>query len=138
MSKAQIWYYYCTIRYSPDKFFGTFDASQNSSIKNDDDYPDPDSLFSELGPLFEDLTRTAARRGIATGQVDLLAASDTLYGIAHCTRDLRPDDCAQCLGAAVKEFDDFCKPKNGCSVFLSSCAVRYELYQISPPPRCRV
>ncbi|KAJ8451778.1 hypothetical protein Cgig2_007261 [Carnegiea gigantea] len=73
-----------------------------------------------------------ASGGIGTGKVDL-PDSHTLYGAAQCTTDLRPFDCAQCLGAAVKEFDDFCKPKRGCRVYLSSCAVRYEIYNFLPP-----
>ncbi|KAJ8451794.1 LOW QUALITY PROTEIN: hypothetical protein Cgig2_007277 [Carnegiea gigantea] len=132
-SDAQIWYDYCTVRYSQDNFFGMFDASQNALVRNQDDYKDPESY--ELGPLFEDIISKAvehASGGIGTGKVDL-PDSHTLYGAAQCTTDPRPFDCAQCLGAAVKEFDDFCKPKRGCRVYLSSCAVRYEIYNFLPP-----
>ncbi|KAJ8451787.1 hypothetical protein Cgig2_007270 [Carnegiea gigantea] len=118
-----------------DNFFGMVDASQNALVRNQDDYRDPESLFSKLGPLFEDIISKAvehASGGIGTGKVDL-PDSHTLYRAAQCTTDLRPFDCAQCLGAAVKEFDDFCKPKRGCRVYLSSCTVRYEIYNFLPP-----
>ncbi|KAJ8451783.1 hypothetical protein Cgig2_007266 [Carnegiea gigantea] len=122
-------------QYSQDNFFGMVDASQNALVRNQDDYRDPESLFSKLGPLFEDIISKAiehASGGIGTGKVDL-PDSHTLYRAAQCTTDLRPFDCAQCLGAAVKEFDDFCKPKRGCRVYLSSCTVRYEIYNFLPP-----
>ncbi|KAJ8451777.1 hypothetical protein Cgig2_007260 [Carnegiea gigantea] len=132
-SDAQIWCDYCTVRYSQDNFFGTFDASQNALVRNQDDYKDPKTLFAKLGPLFEGIISKAAdpaNSGLAIAQVDL-TDGDTLYGGAQCTMDLRPFDCARCLGAAVKKFDDFCKPKQGCRVYLSSCFVRYEIYDFS-------
>ena len=131
-SDAQIWYDHCTIRYSLANFFGTFNASQKSVTYNREDYPDPEALSSQLGILFDELTKKAAdpaSRGFAKGQVDL--NDHTLYGTAQCTTDLRPEVCAQCLDAAVKQFDYTCKPKKGCRVFLSSCSVRYELYEIT-------
>ena len=51
---------------------------------------------------------------------------------------LRPFDCAQCVGPTIKEFDDFCKPKQGCGVYLSSCTVRYKIYDFSPPLMLRL
>lgn len=135
ISDAQIFYDYCTLRYSQDNFFGTFDASHTALVRNPNTYRDPKSLFDKLGPLFEDIKNKAIvpARGFATGKVDL-PNGDTLYGGAQCTTDLRPHDCGECLDTAVKEFDNFCKPRQGCRVYLSSCFVRYEIYDFSSSP----
>ncbi|KAJ8451781.1 hypothetical protein Cgig2_007264 [Carnegiea gigantea] len=132
-SDAQIWYDYCIVRYSRENFFGTFDGSRLATIRNPVDYRDPPSLFSRLGPLFRNIINRVvdpANTGMVKAQT-VLPSGVTLYGGALCTRDLRPVGCTLCLYTAVRHFDSFCKPKQGCRVFLSSCFVRYEIYRFT-------
>ncbi|KAJ8451798.1 hypothetical protein Cgig2_007281 [Carnegiea gigantea] len=132
---AQIWCDYCSVRYSLDNFFGAFDASKYALVKNMANYKDPKSLFSNLGPLFENIIRKIADpaySGIARAQIDL-PGGDTLYGGAQCTADLRPPECSRCVDAAIKNFDNFCKPRQGCRVYLSSCLARHEVFNFSFP-----
>uniref|UniRef100_A0A7C8Z9J5 Gnk2-homologous domain-containing protein n=1 Tax=Opuntia streptacantha TaxID=393608 RepID=A0A7C8Z9J5_OPUST len=134
-SDAQIWYNHCTVGYSQHRFFGKFDTSNGVvSIRNQEDYSDPQALSDLLGSLFNELSTEAINpkgKGFAAGQANL-TDSDTLYGMAQCTKDLPPFACSQCLDAAIKQSQSSCGPSKGCRVFYSACVVRYELYPFIP------
>ncbi|KAJ8451780.1 hypothetical protein Cgig2_007263 [Carnegiea gigantea] len=118
-SDAQIWYNKCIVRYSQENFFGTFDASREVLHRNVANYRDPQSLFSALGPLFNNIINRVvapANNGMVKAQA-ALPGRVTLYGGALCTGDLRPVVCTLCLRAAVRRFYNFCKPRQGCRVY---------------------
>ncbi|CAO2840562.1 unnamed protein product [Amaranthus hypochondriacus] len=129
-SDARIWYDYCFLRYSQDKFYGQVDTSIGTLYKNTQNVTNPEIFNHELGNLFDKISEQAGKAsndGLGKDEKKL-SDFDTLYGLVECTRDLSPVNCRQCLGIAIQNFDDFCSNSKGCRVLYSSCYVRYELY----------
>ncbi|KAG6414695.1 hypothetical protein SASPL_122068 [Salvia splendens] len=128
-SDARIWYDYCFLRYSTDRFFGEVDVSGVYLI-NTQNVTDPEAFNKKLASVMDEISKEAVRsssRGLGRGKRDV---SDfvRLYALVQCVRDLSEINCAQCLAIAVSNFPTVCGDRRGCRVLYSSCYVRYELY----------
>ncbi|XP_057808526.1 cysteine-rich repeat secretory protein 55-like [Salvia miltiorrhiza] len=126
---ARIWYDYCFLRYSTQKFFGGVDT-WGVYLYNTQNVSDPEVFNKKLASLMDVISKEAVRtssRGLGRGKTDV-SEFVRLYALVQCTRDLSQINCAQCLAIAVSNFPTFCDNKRGCRVLYSSCYVRYELY----------
>ncbi|GAB4830323.1 hypothetical protein Ancab_019961 [Ancistrocladus abbreviatus] len=135
-SDARIWYDNCFLRYDTNDFLGILDTSVGILYKNVDNVTDPKSFNKVLGALFDEIDAEAIKpesKGFAKGESKLTPFT-TLYGLVQCTRDLSPDNCAQCLSAAIQNFEGYCSDSKGCRVLYSGCYVRYEEYPFFLPP----
>lgn len=126
---AKIWYDYCFLRYSTDKFFGEVDTSGVYLI-NVQNVTDPEVFNKKLAALMDRIDSEAVKptsNGLGKGKSDI-SEFIRLYALVQCTRDLSQINCAQCLAIAISNFPTVCGNKRGCRVLYSSCYVRYELY----------
>ncbi|XP_021749858.1 cysteine-rich repeat secretory protein 55-like [Chenopodium quinoa] len=129
-SDARIWYDYCFLRHSQDKFFGNVDTFPGILYKNTENVTNPVMFNKELGNIFDKIDSKAVKPssgGLGKDQKKL-TNFETLYALVQCTRDLSPLSCGQCLAQAIQNFEGFCSNSIGCRVLYSSCYVRYELY----------
>ncbi|KAL1557529.1 hypothetical protein AAHA92_08093 [Salvia divinorum] len=128
-SDARIWYDYCFLRYSTERFFGEVDVSGFYLI-NTQNVTDPEVFNKKLASVMNEISSEAVRppsRGLGRGKRDV-SNFVRLYALVQCVRDLSEINCAQCLAVAVSNFPTVCGDRRGCRVLYSSCYVRYELY----------
>lgn len=128
---ARVWYDYCFARYEVGvDFAGAADFGLATILINTQNATNPEAFDAAAGTV---MGRAAARAGGAgagfgTEEERFDAIDVTIYGLAQCTRDLRPLMCAQCLSSAVGMFREYCRFRQGCQVLYSSCIARYEIY----------
>ncbi|WVZ99033.1 LOW QUALITY PROTEIN: hypothetical protein U9M48_044390 [Paspalum notatum var. saurae] len=122
----------CLLRYSNASFFGApYTSDPIFELANTDGVDQPEQFMSRLGALMADLKTKAAYgspRMFAAGAVPHTSFV-TLYGLAQCTRDTRPDDCNVCLGILVGAIPRCCDGKKGGRIFAPICQLRFEIYQ---------
>lgn len=128
---AIVWYDYCLLKYSDEYFFGEIDEKNKFYMVNIYDVDDPTTFNGKVNELLSNLSYKASETPMlyATGELKL-EGSETLYGLAQCTRDLVGTSCKKCLDDAISELPDCCDGKQGGRVVGGSCYVRYELYPI--------
>lgn len=52
----------------------------------------------------------------------------TIYSLLQCTPDLSSEQCGKCLRAAIGMIPSCCDGKEGATILLPSCNVRYEMF----------
>ncbi|KAJ6397042.1 hypothetical protein OIU77_021975 [Salix suchowensis] len=57
------------------------------------------------------------------------SVSDTVHFYDYCTRDIREDECQECLSFALLDLKGCCSSKQGGIVVSGSCNLRFELYK---------
>ncbi|KAK7324771.1 hypothetical protein VNO77_28605 [Canavalia gladiata] len=128
---AIVWYDYCLLKYSNEHFFGEIDEKNKFYMINIYDVDDPTTFYAKVNELLTTLSYNASQtpKLYATGELQL-QESQTLYGLAQCTRDLFGPGCKKCLDDAIAELPNCCDGKQGARVVGGSCYVRYEIYPI--------
>nr|XP_011459229.1 PREDICTED: putative receptor-like protein kinase At4g00960 isoform X1 [Fragaria vesca subsp. vesca] len=128
--EAIIWYDYCMLRYSNETLYGivtTFPAVFLSNVQN---VSSPEEFNRQLKLLWEGLITEAAAGGtdrkFAKG-TNTTASLVKIYGFAQCTPDLSPEECTQCLDAALEQIPLFSYGKIGGNAVAPSCILRYEI-----------
>ncbi|KAJ7948193.1 Cysteine-rich repeat secretory protein [Quillaja saponaria] len=128
---AIIWYDYCFLKYSNEYFFGEIDTKNKFFLLNGNKVDNSKTFNPKVNELLSSLAKkaTATPKLYATGDLKL-EGSETLYGLAQCTRDLSGPDCKKCLDVAISEVPNCCDGQRGGRTVGGSCNVRYELYPI--------
>uniref|UniRef100_A0A0D9WST3 Gnk2-homologous domain-containing protein n=1 Tax=Leersia perrieri TaxID=77586 RepID=A0A0D9WST3_9ORYZ len=73
-------------------------------------------------------TSSSASAYYATGRMDMSATFPTLYSMAQCTPNLRPDDCWGCLQAITNLTTTYLAGRQGGRILDIWCNFRYETY----------
>lgn len=128
--QAIAWYNECMVRYSDTNFFSMMEIVPTVYRGNSTNASQPAEFGSVVNRTLMDLIEMAPLNeyNFATKEVNV---SDALrvYSIAQCTPDLSVDVCHDCLNVAFKQFaEDDLQSKQGGSVFIPSCIMRFELY----------
>ncbi|OMO60154.1 hypothetical protein CCACVL1_24363 [Corchorus capsularis] len=147
--EAMIGYSNCSLRYSDRRFFSTPSNSPIAAFANTADVTYPDVFNPQLANLFKNLSSTAAsstlRFAVGTASYSDFA-SDNIYGMVQCTRDLSENSCSSCLQEIISVIPQCCRQSRGVRIFAVSCNLRHELYRfflttstsislpLSPPP----
>ncbi|XP_022969235.1 cysteine-rich repeat secretory protein 38-like [Cucurbita maxima] len=128
---AAIWYDFCVLKYSNTKFFGKIDNRNKFYMWNLEESDDPAAFNEQVKRLLTSLSEKveATRNLYVIGDVEI-KASEKLYGLVQCTRDLPSGGCKKCLEIAIGELPSCCDAKIGGRVVGGSCNFRYELYPI--------
>jgi hypothetical protein len=86
---AIIWYDNCLLKYSNIDFFGEIDNENKFYMWNVQDVDNPTSFNPKVKDLLSRLSNKAydIPKLYAAGELEL-GSSETLYGLAQCTRDL--------------------------------------------------
>ncbi|KAK2977253.1 hypothetical protein RJ640_005515 [Escallonia rubra] len=129
---AIIWYELCQIQYSYQMFSsltvytGKYPDSNNmeKNVSNQDHFQVVHSLMNELS---EKAAYDASNLMFATGKVKY-SQSETIFGLAQCTRDISQDDCRKCFTQALGDLQGCCNSREGGTVFSRNCNVRFEMY----------
>ncbi|OMP06448.1 hypothetical protein COLO4_08121 [Corchorus olitorius] len=147
--EAMIGYNNCSLRYSDRRFFSTPSNSPIIGFANTADVTYPDLFNPQLANLFRNLSSTAASSSLrfAVGTASYSDfASNNIYGMVQCTRDLSENSCSSCLQEIISNIPQCCQQSRGVRIFAVSCNLRYELYRfflttststslpLSPPP----
>ncbi|OMO76730.1 hypothetical protein CCACVL1_15477, partial [Corchorus capsularis] len=131
-TEAVVWQEFCQLRYSNINFFGRLNVSDNIGKDNVNDFSDPVRFQSVVENKLRNLTKVAAFNSAnmyATGnQTFTITTTETLYALVQCTLDLSPDNCNNCLEAAIKDVSSQCYGSRGARLLSRSCYLRYELY----------
>ncbi|KAL5579010.1 hypothetical protein UlMin_011452 [Ulmus minor] len=147
--RAIVWYDVCLIRYQDRSEFETTPGivpskSMNSSLSVTEAANFSQLLAGAMDFVANGAANSQSGKKFATKEDKL--STRTLYSLAQCTPDLSAADCNTCLWAAIGFFPSCCDNKQGGTVFLPSCFVRYELYPfynatgtgaLSPPSAVR-
>ncbi|KAK3024969.1 hypothetical protein RJ639_042776 [Escallonia herrerae] len=126
---AIIWYELCQIRYSYQMFFssmvytGKYPDSNNME-KNVSNQDHVQALHSLMNELSEKAAYDASNLMFATGKVKY-SQSETIFGLAQCTRDISQDDCRTCLTQALGDLQGCCNHREGGTVFSRNCNVSF-------------
>ncbi|XP_021293805.1 cysteine-rich receptor-like protein kinase 10 isoform X1 [Herrania umbratica] len=130
-TQAVVWEEDCQLRYSDNNFFGRLNVADNFCKDNIINISDPVHFQSVVENKLRNLTKRAAFNSSANMYAaggEPYTADDTLYAMVQCTRDLSPDDCNECLEAAIKDVSSECYASRGARLLSRSCYLRYELY----------
>ncbi|KAJ4789968.1 Cysteine-rich receptor-kinase-like protein [Rhynchospora pubera] len=125
----------CLIRYSNDSYFSVADSTVLWAVSNDSNFSNPELLNNTLKTLFGRLITDAStsQNLLASGEENI-TATDKLYGLLQCTRDLNSTECSRCLNAFVayllEVYGTTIKP--GLRLHGYSCFLRYEIYAFMP------
>ncbi|KAJ0979461.1 hypothetical protein J5N97_014935 [Dioscorea zingiberensis] len=115
----RVWYDYCFMRYDTSNLVGDSDTSYALILYNVENATDPEEFDKEVGLLMSEVRAMAVKQengGFGKGTSEFTPLV-TIYGLAQCTRHLRPLTCAQCLSSAVEEyFAEYCTHRKGCRV----------------------
>nr|XP_010910239.1 cysteine-rich receptor-like protein kinase 6 [Elaeis guineensis] len=129
---AIIWYDYCLLHYSNERFLSTVDNSDKVYMYNVNNITDPSQFDNLVGVLMNKIVDRAASNStemFATGEMNSTNSPfPTIYGLAQCTRDLSSSLCQQCLTGMLDPLPSLFKGKQGARVLGGSCNYRYEIY----------
>ncbi|CAJ1977955.1 unnamed protein product [Sphenostylis stenocarpa] len=124
---AMVWYEYCILRYSNEKFFGdilTHPTWHGVGTKNV-------SNMAEI-KKGEGFVRSLIRKAATeTNQLYYLggfslSSTQRRYGMVHCSRDLTNEGCTECLEAVLAQVPKCCEQKIGWFIWSGTCMIRYD------------
>ncbi|KAL5702968.1 hypothetical protein ACHQM5_028119 [Ranunculus cassubicifolius] len=134
--EAFIWYDQCMVRYSNRQIIGAMENSPVQFTASSENVLGDSNQFGDLAiETMNDLATQAAFNTslpmFATKEVASTTSNSnvTLYGLVECTRDISRNDCRRCLQTATDRLSTCCTGRNGASVFLPSCYLRYETFK---------
>ncbi|OMO64903.1 hypothetical protein COLO4_31716 [Corchorus olitorius] len=132
-TEAVVWQEFCQLRYSNINFFGRLNVADNIGKDNVNNVSDPVRFQSVVENKLRNLTKVAAFNSSANmyaigNQTFTITTTETLYALVQCTLDLSPNDCNNCLEAAIKDVSSQCYGSRGARLLSRSCYLRYELY----------
>ncbi|KAF3777368.1 Cysteine-rich receptor-like protein kinase 25 [Nymphaea thermarum] len=134
---AVIWLDGCLLRYEDSNFIGTIATSLRFSLTQSGNNSNPALFGRQLGQLMANLsssvTGSASNLRFATGEI-VFQGSQTIYGMAQCTRDITMSNCTSCLANVVTEIPTCCSGRNGGIVYTVNCGVRYEVFPFTLQP----
>ncbi|KAG1368249.1 cysteine-rich repeat secretory protein 38-like [Cocos nucifera] len=130
---AIIWYDYCLLHYSNQRFLSTVDTSNEILMYNINNITDPSRFDKLLDVLLSRIADWAAYNStemFATGEMmnSTKPPFPTIYGLAQCTRDLSRSQCRQCLQGMLVPRPTLFEGKQGARVLGGTCNYRYEIY----------
>ncbi|KAK8575363.1 hypothetical protein V6N12_063038 [Hibiscus sabdariffa] len=130
-TEAVVWEEVCQLRYSNVNFLGQLNVQDNLGKDNVINMSDPVKFQAFVENKLRNLTEIAAfntsANMYATGD-EPYTVDNTLYALVQCTLDLSPNECNQCLEAAIKDVSSQCYGSRGARLLSRSCYLRYELY----------
>jgi hypothetical protein len=129
----------CVLRYSDTDFFSVAGRDEAFYVT----WPstvDQARLEVARSSLMNRLARTAAGSPplfVANESAPLAGSSDSVYGLAQCTRDLTASECSWCLTTYVGLLPGRFPNSTGGAIKGYSCYVRYSVgaFDITLPPR---
>ncbi|KAJ6767277.1 CYSTEINE-RICH REPEAT SECRETORY PROTEIN [Salix purpurea] len=132
---AAIWYEACQIRYSFQNltslnvYAGKYPVLESQKKSVSDTVHFYDYLKLLMDNLSIDAALNRSKLMFATGEIKF-SRNETIYGHAQCTRDIREDECQECLSFALLDLKGCCSSKQGGIVVSGSCNLRFESVQI--------
>ncbi|XP_058092182.1 cysteine-rich receptor-like protein kinase 44 isoform X2 [Magnolia sinica] len=140
---AITWYDNCLLRYSNEPILSSSANSPMVYMMNTQNISNPDRFNLLLGALMNGVVSTGASDPdrYATSSRNV-SNSQTIYGLAQCTKDLSMSDCNACLQNALDRIPTCCNRRQGGRVLGPSCNLRFEIYKFyddlatapTPPP----
>ncbi|MQM12756.1 hypothetical protein Taro_045675 [Colocasia esculenta] len=130
---AVVWYDYCMIRYSDQRFFSVPDDVLKVPMWNTQNLREVIQFNQQLNLLMARLVRYAAynrsARMFATGVAEYAdPATPKIYGLGQCGMDQSASDCDTCLTGLISEMPSWAFGKKGARYLKATCNIRYELY----------
>ncbi|KAJ1700822.1 hypothetical protein LUZ63_000601 [Rhynchospora breviuscula] len=103
---AIVWYEVCMLRYSNKQFFSDL-AMDGYYVYIPQNWSDPYQFDLAVVKMMSLISTNAVQSGrmFSTGMVNL-TASDPIYGLVQCTRDLTGDQCLQCLNLSMQHLEE--------------------------------
>ncbi|KAH7846845.1 hypothetical protein Vadar_018786 [Vaccinium darrowii] len=125
---AQVWYTYCTLRYSPINFLNQSDTSIAFLLYDTRNAPDNTSYDQKVEMLVKNLSHAAgaSNKRAAVGRTTLLG-SLSIYGYVDCTRDISGGDCTTCLLETVDWIPSCCHGKWAGWVATPTCNIQFNM-----------
>ncbi|GLJ19712.1 hypothetical protein SUGI_0357150 [Cryptomeria japonica] len=96
-----------------------------SGVEINSDWEAFESTAISLLSTLSDKAYISANKGFSVGVANY-SASEKLYGLVQCWRDISVQDCKTCLVTAREELKGCCYRKPGVQVPLGSCKVKYD------------
>ncbi|WCJ37700.1 hypothetical protein M5689_018810 [Euphorbia peplus] len=124
-----IWYDKCMIKFGDLRFFGQIDHQDDFYLFDPKQVSNKAELNTKTKGLLSGLvpTCTKAPNRFARGTAPF--GAKTIHGMVQCSRDLSPQNCAECLKFQIDDIGkQCCDGTEGGRVVGTSCNVRYEMY----------
>ncbi|GLJ22403.1 hypothetical protein SUGI_0421730 [Cryptomeria japonica] len=127
---GRVWIDYCFLRYDNSNFISSLDTNfalleNTKSVTNN--IQDFKSTTSGLLSNLSDKAYIPENKLFAVGSVNF-SASEKIYGLVQCWRDISIKDCRSCLFQARQALEQCCSSRQGAQAMSGSCTVRYEMY----------
>ncbi|XP_050214758.1 cysteine-rich repeat secretory protein 38-like [Mercurialis annua] len=123
-TRVSIWYKWCFLRYSNERFFGKWGPSA-MAITNHTNFEDPNMLSKTLN-FMNDLVSTAPEQPLMfqTNVLDV-GKYGKRYALAQCTRDLSRKECRKCFDYKLVIFRSTIGNKKQWHIFGYGCSMWY-------------
>ncbi|KAK7405577.1 hypothetical protein VNO78_07025 [Psophocarpus tetragonolobus] len=124
---AMVWYDYCILKYSNERFFGTVLTNQSWHALGTKNISNKAEIQKD-----EDFVRSLITK--ATKETNQLYYMDYFnlsftqrrFGMVQCSRDLTNEGCRQCLEAMLTQVPICCGQKIGWLILSGTCMIRYD------------
>ncbi|KAG0457666.1 hypothetical protein HPP92_022565 [Vanilla planifolia] len=125
----KIWYF-CSIRFDSNNFFGTADVSITRTYRNVKTADDQEAFHDTVWQLLEWVKMSAATKSnrFGIGKINIASQDLTIYGMAQCTQDISGLACIGCLTQMSSNSRQGCPYQIGCVAVTGSCRLRYEAH----------
>ncbi|OMO76681.1 hypothetical protein CCACVL1_15489 [Corchorus capsularis] len=125
---VQVWFTWCTIRYSNEKFFGVMEPS-SAALLNSTNLDDA-SMVSKGVSFMSEVAAAAAKQALRFNASVLDGGQfGKRYGMAQCIRDISKSDCSKCLESPLDSFRTTIGNKRNWEVYGTSCSMWYHDFQ---------
>ncbi|PSS10338.1 Cysteine-rich repeat secretory protein [Actinidia chinensis var. chinensis] len=125
---AAIWFSWCFMRYSSEKFFGTWEGG-SVGIYNQTDFDDSTAVLKGIGFMTTLASVTPNQLLLFQTSVLDVGQSGQRFGMAQCGRDLRRSDCGKCLDGQLVSFGASIENLRGWEIYGLGCSMWYRDFQ---------
>ncbi|KAF8403626.1 hypothetical protein HHK36_011730 [Tetracentron sinense] len=124
---AVTWFDECMLHYSNISFLGIVEMLPEFFMDNPVNNSQPDEPVIHAIHLKNGLISKAQGSPLMYAtEESQVTETETIYGLAQCTRDLSSSDCGRCLdNLMTPDFRSRCEGKRGCGHWAPSCIMRY-------------
>ncbi|XP_059639516.1 cysteine-rich repeat secretory protein 38-like [Cornus florida] len=127
--EVTVWFRWCFLRYSDEKFFGVSEPTRVTIFDNND--VDDPSVVSKGFSFMGALASTTPNQPLMfqTSVLEEGGKNETRYGMAQCTRDFSRSECGKCLNTRLVNFKDIINSNRRWEIYGMGCSMWYHDYQ---------
>ncbi|KAJ8627983.1 hypothetical protein MRB53_021290 [Persea americana] len=124
-TQGVLWYDFCLVQYSNQRFFGSIQTDGFYYYNNKFDRPP----FGQVDKALEFVLNLSKQVPSRPSMFATAASSsESIYSLVQCTMDISKEGCQSCLKDVIGKIKGCCSWSRGWRFFTPSCSLRYETY----------